>query len=253
MNNIKGSENINESLQIHFLIYKITNNVNGKYYIGQHKTEDPYDDYMGSGNLIKTACAKYQLSCFTKEILFDFDNFDDMNNKEAELVQLSNCFPQDPMSYNLVEGGHAPIMYGENNPAFGKNPFRNKNEEWYDAYLKMMHNKNAGKNNPRYGHSFFEKLSEQELSAMKYQMSENHKGAKNSQYGISPKERMDEITYKQWKEKLSNKNNGENNPCYGRKWMYNPTTKDKIYPKKEECQKYLEQGYIFGTGKKNNN
>ena len=51
---------------------------------------------------------------------------------------------------------------------------------------------------------------------------------------------MDEITYKQWKEKLSNKNNGENNPCYGRKWMYNPTTKDKIYPKKEECQKYLE-------------
>ena len=28
--------------------------------------------------------------------------------------------------------------------------------------------------------------------------------------------------------------------------------KDKIYPKKEECQKYLEQGYIFGTGKKNN-
>jgi len=51
---------------------------------------------------------------------------------------------------------------------------------------------------------------------------------------------MDEITYKQWKEKISNINKGENNPCYGRKWMYNPTTKDKIYPKKEECQKYLE-------------
>jgi hypothetical protein len=28
-----------------------------------------------------------------------------MDDKEKELVQLSNCFPQDPMSYNLVGGG----------------------------------------------------------------------------------------------------------------------------------------------------
>ena len=28
-----------------------------------------------------------------------------MDNKEKELVQLSNCFPQDQMSYNLVSGG----------------------------------------------------------------------------------------------------------------------------------------------------
>jgi len=48
---------------------------------------------MGSGDIIQVAIHKYGLSCFTKEILFDFDNFDDMNNKEAELVQLSNCFP----------------------------------------------------------------------------------------------------------------------------------------------------------------
>jgi hypothetical protein len=34
MQEILGLENINESLSTHYLIYKITNNTNGKYYIG---------------------------------------------------------------------------------------------------------------------------------------------------------------------------------------------------------------------------
>lgn len=65
---------------------------------------------MGSGNIIQTAIDKYGLSCFTKEILFDFDNFEDMNNKEKELVPLSACYPYNPMSYNLKEGGSAGKM-----------------------------------------------------------------------------------------------------------------------------------------------
>lgn len=32
-----------------------------------------------------------------------------MNNKEKDLVQLSNCYPNDPMSYNLREGGSAKL------------------------------------------------------------------------------------------------------------------------------------------------
>lgn len=48
---------------------------------------------MGSGVLIKKAISKYGLNAFTKEILFDFDNFNDMNAKEMELVPLSACYP----------------------------------------------------------------------------------------------------------------------------------------------------------------
>ena len=31
---LEGLENINNALSVHYLIYKITNNVNNKYYVG---------------------------------------------------------------------------------------------------------------------------------------------------------------------------------------------------------------------------
>ena len=60
---------------------------------------------MGSGHYIERAIKKYSTDNFIKEILFDFDNFDEMNNKEKELVPINECYPNNPMSYNLVEGG----------------------------------------------------------------------------------------------------------------------------------------------------
>ena len=38
-------------------IYKITNKVNGKMYIGQHITDDLDDGYLGSGKVIRSSYA----------------------------------------------------------------------------------------------------------------------------------------------------------------------------------------------------
>lgn len=86
-----------------YTIYKITNKLNNKYYIGMHKTNNLNDDYMGSGKLIRRAIKKHGVENFHKETLHVFDNEIDMHNKEKELVVLNE------MSYNLCDGGKVDL------------------------------------------------------------------------------------------------------------------------------------------------
>lgn len=86
-----------------YTIYKTTNMVNGKYYIGKHQTNNPLDSYLGSGKAIANAIKLYGRQSFKKEILFEFDNEDEMNRKERELV--TEEIVNDPLSYNIGVGG----------------------------------------------------------------------------------------------------------------------------------------------------
>lgn len=44
---------------MHYLVYKITNKLNGMIYIGKHQTRNMMDAYMGSGTYLRRALAKY--------------------------------------------------------------------------------------------------------------------------------------------------------------------------------------------------
>lgn len=82
-----------------YTVYKITNKLNAKFYIGKHKTKNLDDGYMGSGKLIKDAIKKHGIDNFKKEILHVFETEDEMNEAEARLVVLGEN------SYNLCPGG----------------------------------------------------------------------------------------------------------------------------------------------------
>jgi len=87
-----------------YILYRIVNKVNNKFYIGVHKTKDINDDYYGSGHSIKAAIEKYGKENFTKKILHIFTNAKKAFKKEKEivneeLIKNKNC-------YNLKEGGH---------------------------------------------------------------------------------------------------------------------------------------------------
>lgn len=84
-----------------YTVYKITNKINEKTYIGVHKTNDPYDSYMGSGVAIRNAIKKHGINNFVKDILFITEDKDEAYCKEAELTEdfNSNC------NYNMKRGG----------------------------------------------------------------------------------------------------------------------------------------------------
>jgi len=92
-----------------YTIYKITNIINNKIYVGKHQTNDLNDDYMGSGKRLKQAINKYGIENFKKEILFIFYTEEEMNRKEAEIVTEEFCLRND--TYNICVGGKGGFSY----------------------------------------------------------------------------------------------------------------------------------------------
>ncbi len=86
-----------------FTTYLTTNLINNNIYIGTHITKDPNDDYLGSGIVIDRAIEKYGSENFKKEVLFIFDNAEEMFSKERELV--NEAFLERPDTYNVKLGG----------------------------------------------------------------------------------------------------------------------------------------------------
>ena len=67
-------------------IYKITNLINGKIYIGQHTTSNLDDGYMGSGKILMRAIKKYGVENFRKEIQGFYEDIDELNYMERLFV-----------------------------------------------------------------------------------------------------------------------------------------------------------------------
>lgn len=196
--------------QTKFVIYKTVNLVNGKFYIGKHKTSDLQDSYLGSGVALNCAIKKYGEKNFQKEILFVFDNEHDMNHKEIELI--TEDLINNPQCYNIALGGQggnlgklvnekigkkmSEILTGKPKSDAHKNALRKSNasykpsEETKNKISNTISNTwslmpelerkekcgKSGKSNPFYGKTH----SEESLEKMRETIGDSRKGSKNA-------------------------------------------------------------------------
>lgn len=87
-----------------YYIYRITNKINGKTYIGQHKYKKLDDDYMGSGKLLKLAYKKYGIESFIKEILYSNIQYKETAD-DVERFAIAKERALGKAEYNIADGG----------------------------------------------------------------------------------------------------------------------------------------------------
>ena len=88
---------------MNYLIYKTTNLLNNKYYIGCHQTDNLNDGYLGSGKHLRYAIKKYGKNNFKFEIMYFLSSKEEMFELERSIV--NEDLVNNPLTYNLKIGG----------------------------------------------------------------------------------------------------------------------------------------------------
>lgn len=82
------------------IIYKTTNLLNGKFYIGKDEKNNP--KYLGSGKILKLAINKNGVENFKKEILEECPTKKELNEREKYWITKLSATT---LGYNIAEGG----------------------------------------------------------------------------------------------------------------------------------------------------
>lgn len=94
-----------------YFIYKTTNLINGKTYIGIHKTDDINDGYLGSGIYFLKAIKKHGKQNFKREILEFCSSYDELLEKEK--LYVNEEWVKNNDNYNLKTGGQSNGLLSE--------------------------------------------------------------------------------------------------------------------------------------------
>lgn len=212
-----------------YTIYKTTNKLNDKIYIGCHKTQNLDDGYIGSGTILKRAIAKYGIENFEKEILFVFDTSEEMFAKEAEIVD--KIFVDLDTTYNILEGGRGGFDYVNSS---GKNLYGQNGSVGYGRENLMPFNKvrqyliSVGK---------WEDYKKSICAGMK------EKIQRDGHWWVGKKHT--EETKKKIGAALSKAQRGSGNSQYGTCWIYSVSGENKKI-RKEDLESHLSMGWLKG-------
>jgi len=213
-----------------YYIYKITNTINGKIYVGVHKTKDLEDGYMGSGKVLNRAIKKYGLENFKKEIIQKFDNSEDMFNAEIQLVNEEFVSRED--TYNLKVGGYGGFDY--------INELR-KDEDFLEKVKKSISDGkkcgmvSKGFSGKTHSEDTKKKMIRTKIANHGREVFDTFSGRKHSE---ETKVKMSKGQY--------GKHDGEKNSQFGTMWIYNLGEKLSKKIKKDELPSYEKLGWQKG-------
>lgn len=186
-----NSIKLNEMKKYHF-IYKTTNLLNGKYYIGMHSTNNLKDGYLGSGTRLRRSIRKYGKENFQCEILEYCSDFDSLKRREKELVTEESI--KDTLCMNLKPGGLGGftneshklkcIKAGSLAGNARLNYLRKNDKQWSDNYYQKVSNtlKEIGHRPPNWTGKSHSSESKKKIGLAN---SVKQMGKFNSQYGKS--------------------------------------------------------------------
>ncbi len=210
-----------------YTLYQITNLIDGKVYVGCHKTDDIDDGYMGSGKYLKRAIEKHGIENFQKDILGVFDTPEEMFYMESVLV--NEDFVKNPDTYNLKIGG---------------------NGGW--SYLNVPHNISQKSDAGKIGGARVRELiktdrvfRERHAKMVTEIMVKNHKDGKIKYDTFTGKNHSDE-TKRKIGEANSIHQKGSGNSQYGTMWITNEVESKKIR-KDEEIPEGWRKGRKIST------
>lgn len=162
-----------------YTVYKTTNILDGKFYIGVHRTTNVHDEYLGSGKVLRHAILKHGISNFTKDVLFVFEDKESAYQKEMELVNLDVV--NDPMCYNIKIGGVGGWDYALNSPNRDKEKQREICRKLATPERGRLANKALLSKHPK--NVFYGKKHSDDTKRKIGDANKKNVGDKNSQFG----------------------------------------------------------------------
>jgi hypothetical protein len=202
----------------HF-IYKTTNLLSGKYYIGMHSTDNLEDGYMGSGKRLRYSLNKYGKENHKVEILEFFDSREALVEREKWIVSLNEIAKEECM--NLVVGGQGGFISLEGAKKGGRIVgYKNGKKHALRLETDLIYRNNF-------------------LNRMKAA----HQSGRVKYKSFKGKTHTDEAKEKMRNKKLG-KGLGKTNSQYGTCWINNGTQEIKI--KKEDLENWLENSWVKG-------
>ena len=205
----------------HF-IYKTTCDINGKYYIGMHSTDNLDDGYLGSGKRLWSSIKYHGKENFRKEILQFCIDREELKKIEREIV--TEELISEELCMNIQKGGGGRFIDYHHMMKVSKSGNKVFLEKMKDPVFREKFSKNKSESNRK-------------------QYNEG-KREKKYFYDWTGKKHTEE-SIKKISETKKGTNCGEKNSVYGRKWMHKEGNNAKMV-KKDEINNHLENGWLYG-------